>query len=86
MVEANFKATMLQGQIVDVQAISNFNLMERYELEMRQLTRKLGRLPGEMFLWHGTFRTDPKSIYESREGFEINPSAGNRFAQNARYS
>ena len=54
---------MPTGTIVSVQEIKNVNLLERYELEKKQLTRKLGKKPKEAFLWHGSSNTDPKIIY-----------------------
>ena len=87
-----FEETTSSSEIVSIERIQNQWLWQKYTQQRNMMHQKNNGKVNEMELFHGTRLNDPKSIYDSEEGFDMRFSAqgmwgqANYFAVNASYS
>ena len=91
-IENNFKRTISNKTILEIQRIQNKNIWKTFYDEKLYIEGKRVKL-NEVKLWHGTRNTKPQCIYEGdRNGFDYRYSSdgmwgqGIYFAENASYS
>ena len=94
-VERQFKSTLPNKVITNLQRIQNRDLWDLFQQRRERMRQVgLGTDPVEVSVWHGTGKTDPKTIYEDvQDGFMTqysNPlgmwGRGLYFAVNSAYS
>ena len=84
--------TMPNATIIQITRIQNRVIWERYSEEKKRLRVKNRGVVNELELFHGCRHTDPLTISNSEEGFDVRRSRGgswgfaNYFAANANYS
>ena len=84
---------MPKAQIVEIVRIQNRLIWNTYQTEINNFQTSKGEPPKVTMLYHGTRHTDPRNIYEGKEGFDMRFSTpggmwgqANYFAVNASYS
>lgn len=91
-VAQRFNLTMPQAQILKIKRIQNRKLWRLFSFEVDEVKNKVGGVKRVLSLYHGTSNTDPRLIYQSDEGFNLNYSQpgmwgrANYFAANSAYS
>lgn len=89
------RITLPSITVTRLDRVQNCTLWERYELEGRQMLERNSGVTNEMFLFHGTTKTDPYEIASSGSGIDFRYSTRDRklmwgngayFAVNASYS
>jgi hypothetical protein len=90
--ETKFKKTMPLAKIEKIERIQNRKLWKVFKNEMEDIKNKNEEDPNCKNMFHGTSATDPKLIYQSEDGFNVNYAKDGYwgkaiyFAENSSYS
>jgi hypothetical protein len=92
-VETKFKKTMQKAKIEKIERIQNRKVWRVFRNELEDIERKNGGDANCKKMFHGTSGTDPKILYQSEEGFNLNYVSNSNFwgkalyfAENSSYS